>query len=262
MVPDKKYVQKSKRFHCIYPYGKKLHWHLLNIYRGQTAGRSKVVENVFKNGDSDVWRTLQSGHSCKVECWVQCVCKFVGKVRILQHLNLANFMGAWTEKNTNTSVSGPIKLLRSWRWQFLDCIMSGDETLRQQYEPELKQQIIKCWQSNSPLKKRFKIQSAVGNVILLFQIEKFVILMGFLKPRQTINFARLHTNLKTMALLQISVWLFYHIVPRSGDFQLSSVWVNERWTVPQHYHSKCHFHWFRFLKSIAFRILFIIDKNI
>lgn len=25
MVPDKNYVQKSKRFHCIHPYGKKLH---------------------------------------------------------------------------------------------------------------------------------------------------------------------------------------------------------------------------------------------
>lgn len=218
----------------------------------------------LKNGDSDVWKTLQSGHSCKVECWVQCVWKFVGKVRILQHLNLASFMGAWTEKKKKTSLSGPIKTLKIWRWQFLNCIMSGDETLRQQYEPELKQQLIKCWQSNTPLKSWFKIQSAVGNVILSFQIKKLWSSQVSWNPDKPSILPGSTPIWKPWLCCKFQLDYFTTLCPDlvTFNFHLFGLMKDGQ------YHSiillwkKCHFHWFWFLRSISFRILFIIDKNI
>ena len=49
---------------------------------------------------------------------------------------------------------------------FLSCIITGDETWVYQYEPESKRQSMEWKHTDSPVKKKFKVQWSVGKVML------------------------------------------------------------------------------------------------
>ena len=90
------------------------------------------------------------------------------------------------------------------RLKVTDCIITSDEMLCHHYELESKQQSMECWQVNSPLKKKFEMQSSVVKVMCtVFWDRKGVLLLNFLEPRQTIN-----SDYYIMTLSKLKAWTF------------------------------------------------------
>jgi len=71
---------------------------------------------------------------------------------------------------------------------FLDRIITGDEKWCHHYEPESRRQSMEWRHVNSPSKNKFKTLLSAGKVMCtVFWDRKWVILLDFLEPGQTIN---------------------------------------------------------------------------
>jgi hypothetical protein len=82
---------------------------------------------------------------------------------------------------------------------FLDSIVTGDETWVHHYKPESKQQSMEWRHKNSPTKKSSQDRTSTGKVMcLVFWDRKGVILVGFLEQDLTINAARYVETLKKL----------------------------------------------------------------
>ena len=146
------------------------------------------------------------------------------------------------------------------RLKVTDCIITSDEMLCHHYELESKQQSMEWQQVNSPLKKKFEMQSSVVKVMCtVFWDRKGVLLLNFLEPRQTINSdyyittltksnswtfivrsekkttflllpdnARTHTSFKTMEYVASLGWAVL-IHPQNG-LDLTP-WADETWAI-------------------------------
>jgi hypothetical protein len=125
---------------------------------------------------------------------------------------------------------------------FLYRIISGDETCHH-YECESKQQSKEWRRVNSPLKKKFKALLSAGKVMCtVFWDKKWVNLLDFLEPRQTINsdfyittLTKLNTLISRIRPEKESTFLWQHnsARPHTSLKTMENI-VNLGWTVILH----------------------------
>jgi histone-lysine N-methyltransferase SETMAR len=90
---------------------------------------------------------------------------------------------------------------------FLDNIVTGDETWVHHYEPKSKRQSMEWLHKNSPTKKKFKTAHLAGKVMCtVFWDRKGVILVGFLEQGLTINAAHYVETLRKLKSRIALVW--------------------------------------------------------
>ena len=196
-----------------------VHWHLLNVYGDRTVDVSTVGWWVvcFSSGDSNVKDKPRSGWPCTAvtprneERLDQLICanwqittrelctelsiSFSALETMVATLEYRKVCAKWvprllTQEHKEHHMQVCPDLLNQYKAEddsFLERIITGDETCCHHYEPESKQQSMDWRHVNSPWKKKFKMLPSVGKVMCaVFWDRKWVILLDFLKPGQTI----------------------------------------------------------------------------
>ena len=84
--------------------------------------------------------------------------------------------------------------------QFMNSIVTGDESWAHHYEPETKRQSMQWHHLGSPSPKKFKLSPSAGKVMItVFWDSHGVLLLDFLPKGETINSARYQETLKKLA---------------------------------------------------------------
>jgi histone-lysine N-methyltransferase SETMAR len=125
----------------------------------------------------------------------------------------------------------------------LDRVITSDETWCHHYELESKRQSMEWQHVNSPSKKKLKMLPSVGKVICtVFWDRKGLILLDFLKPRQTINsdryivmLAKLKAQISRVRPEKKTTFLLQHDNPRPHtSFKTVERIVNLGWIIIPH----------------------------
>lgn len=84
--------------------------------------------------------------------------------------------------------------------QFMNSIVTGDESWAHHYEPETKRQSMQWHHLDSPSPKKFKLSPSAGKVMItVFWDSRGVLLLDFLPKGETINSVRYQETLKKLA---------------------------------------------------------------
>jgi histone-lysine N-methyltransferase SETMAR len=84
--------------------------------------------------------------------------------------------------------------------QFMNSIVTGDESWAHHYEPETKRQSMQWRHLGSPSPKKFKLSPSAGKVMItVLWDSRGVLLLDFLPKGETINSARYQETLKKLA---------------------------------------------------------------
>ncbi|KAJ4450397.1 hypothetical protein ANN_01821 [Periplaneta americana] len=119
--------------------------------------------------------------------------------------------------------------------EFLDRIVTGDETWISHFTPETKQQSMHWWHSGSPVRMKFKETLSVRKVMcMVFWDRKGILLIDFLPRGETVNADRVvllhdnacpHTARRTAAVLTEFGWELFDHPPYSPDLAPSDFHV-------------------------------------
>jgi histone-lysine N-methyltransferase SETMAR len=84
--------------------------------------------------------------------------------------------------------------------QFMNSIVTGDESWAHHYEPETKRQSMQWRHLGSPSPKKFKLSPSAGKVMItVLWDSRGVLLLDFLPKGETVNSARYQETLKKLA---------------------------------------------------------------
>jgi len=139
------------------------------------------------------------GTVCRAKYWLQYVVNVVGSVGLSQSLHQEGFMNSHTgtERRLHACLSGPVKPIWGWRWQF-----PGLHNYWWWEKLESKWQSMELVHVNSLLKKKFQMQSSARKVMCNdFSNRKEVMILDFLEPGQTI-----YSDSCIISLTKLKAW--------------------------------------------------------
>lgn len=205
---------------------------LKNVYGESSLSYPSVRRWIvdFKRGRSDITDKLRSGRpsSAVTEANKQHVDELIRSNRrittrdiidvigighgavhnIITDLGYSKICARWVPrqltdelKHSRLDVCGQmLQRYRNEGEQFMNSIVTGDESWAHHYEPETKRQSMQWRHLGSPSPKKFKLSPSAGKVMLtVFWDSRGVLLLDFLPKGETINSARYQETLKKLA---------------------------------------------------------------